>query len=244
MPPFNPTPERREHSRAPRLEQILRREEARLTVLAQPGHPLTPERLGSRVPGSRAILAEAAETGLEWPDRRTAVPVHIGARSREYFVHDSHKADSHFALEAMQGRNHGRGQRGFNNFSALLRSQPYKPHGREDFSKAMMADPAAALYGSKPYLLRAYLVAPEFMDSLRTTVKGLHGYSDWNETIIRGGMEPDEYPADAAVLRASRLAYGLLSNLMRTDDLRLQSEWLGFGSTQQLISDPEIELWT
>jgi hypothetical protein len=244
MPPFATTPERGSYGRRPSLERALAQNETRLSVLAQPGHPLTADRLRGRIPLAAEIVAEAETTGIDWPTRETAVPLHLEARSREFFVSNATKADAHFALEASHGRYAGRGIRGFNNFSAILRSQPYKPAGRQDFQRAMNADPSAALYGSKPYLLRAYLVAPEFMSALQAAVKNTGGSSEWNDAIVRGGLEPDEYPEDARLLRASRLAYGLLGNLMRTDDLRRQSEWLGFGSTQQLINNFETELWT
>ena len=244
MPPFSTTPERGERYRGPQLEQILSRQEAQLAYLAQPGHPLTSDRLRGRVHLAREIIAEAEETDIAWPTREMAVPSRIGAKNREYFIADAGKADTHFALEAIRGRHAKQGLRGFNNFSAILRSKPYKPAGRPDFQRAMAADPSQALYGSKPYLLRAYLMAPEFMSALQVAVAQSGGSSEWNDAIIRGGLEPDEHPQDAVLLRSSRLAYGLLTNLMRTDDLKRQSEWLGFGQTHLVIDNPETELWT
>lgn len=244
MPPFSATPERSDRYRGPSLEHILRRHEAVLTAMAQPNHPLTLERMRGRVPMAADIVTEATHTGIDWPTKDSAVPSRLNVKSREYFLADAERSDTHFTYEVVQGQRSRHSYHGFNNFPAILRSKPYKPQNRHDFQQAMSADPSGALYGSKPYLLRAYMVAPEFMGALQSSVKACGGSAEWGEAMIRGGLEPDEYPADAALLRSSRLAYGLLSNLMRSDDLQRQSQWLGFGTTQQAISDPHVELWT
>lgn len=214
-----------------------------LTWLATLGHPLTPERMTGHVPNAKNIVEHAVTNGIDWPTRGSTV-TRISPKMRDYFVPDAAMADSHFVYEAIQGRRGTNGARGFNNFSAILRSAPYKPEGREDLQRAMQRNPSEALYGSKPYLLRAYLLAPEFMSSLQQAVAACGGSSEWHDALMRGGLESDIYPQDAALTRGSRLAYGLLTNLMRADDLKRQSEWLGFGTSSQVITDPETELWT
>lgn len=244
MPSFPNSPERRSRSTSVSLEQIIYRDEPQLTRLATPGHPLTPERMSGRVPNAKNIVEYAVSSGIDWPNRGSTVPSRISPKMRGYFVPDAALADSHFVYEAIRGRRGAKGARGFNNFSAILRSAPYKPEGREDLQRAMQRNPSDALYGSKPYLLRAYLLAPEFMSSLQQAVAECGGSSEWHEALMRGGLESDIYPQDAALTRGSRLAYGLLTNLMRTDDLKRQSEWFGFDRSSPAITDPELELWT
>lgn len=244
MPPFAPTPERSEHYRGPKLEELLEQHESLLTHLAQPDHPLTLSRLRGHVAGAEAIVREAEAEGIAWPTGESAVPSRLASPHREYFVSDAERSDAHFAYGVIEGQRSREGYAGFNNFPALLRSKPYKPEGREDFRQVMALDPASALYGSKPYLLRAYMIAPEFMSALQESVKGCGGTSTWGEAMIRGGLEPDVYPEDAVLLRSSRLAYGLLANLIRTDDLQRQAQWLGFGKSHQVIDDTHHELWT
>ena len=244
MPPFSPTPEREERYDGPDLEQLLQQHEQLLTHLAQPDHPLTLSRLKGNVAFARTLVAEAEVEGIAWPTQDTAVPSRLESRHREYFVADAERSDAHFAYGVIEGQRARAGFEGFNNFPALLRSKPYKPEGVDDFRQVMALDPASALYGSKPYLLRAYMIAPEFMAALQESVEGRRGASKWSEAMIRGGLEPDIYPEDAVLLRSSRLAYGLLTNLIRTDDLQRQSEWIGFGKRQQVIDDTHHELWT
>lgn len=243
MPSFPHSPEHRGRHTGASLEQIINRDEHLLSQLATPGHPLTPERMSGRVPNAKGMVEYAVTNGIEWPTRGSTV-TRISPKMRDYFVPDAVQADSHFVYEAIQGRRGRQGMHGFNNFSAILRSAPYKPEGREDFQRIMHKNPSEALYGSKPYLLRAYLIAPEFMSSLQKAVKECGGTSEWHEALMRGGLEADLYPQDAALTRGSRLAYGLLANLMRTDDLQRQSEWLGFSGNAPLVTDPETELWT
>ena len=243
MPAFPNSPEHRSRRTGASLEKIIARDELLLTRLAAPGHPLTPERISGRVPNAKDIVEYADSSGIDWPTHDSTVS-RIRPKMRDYFVPDATLADSHFVYEAIRGRRGTPGARGFNNFSAILRSAPYKPEGREDFQRVMQKNPSEALYGSKPYLLRAYLLAPEFMSSLQKAVSECGGSSDWHEALMRGGLEADLYPQDAALTRGSRLAYGLLANLMRTDDIQRQSEWLGFSGNAPLITDPETELWT
>lgn len=244
MPAFPNSPERRGRVTGASLDRILARQEHLLTSLATPGHPLTPERLRGKVPGVKQLVDHATENDIDWPTHDFVVPPRIGSNFRQYFISDAAQADAHFVYEAIDGRR-GRGiHRGFNNYPAILRAVPYKPEGREDFQRVMSRNPSAALYGSKPYLLRAYMIAPEFMASLQQAVDKCGGSSEWNDALMRGGLEADIYPQDAALVRGSRLAYGLLTNLMRTDDLQRQSRWLGFGETKHVITDPEVELWT
>lgn len=238
------SPEHRSRPAGASLEQIIRRDERLLTRLAAPGHALTPERMSGQVPSAKRMVEYAVSRGIDWPTRDSAVPARISPRMHDYFIPDAAQADAHFVYEAIRGRRGTTGARGFNNFSAILRSAPYKPESREDFQRVMQRNPSEALYGSKPYLLRAYLVAPEFMSSLQQTVAECGGSSEWHDALMRGGLEADIYPKDAALTRGSRLAYGLLANLMRTDDLARQSQWLGFKSSAPAVSDPETELWT
>lgn len=244
MPAFPNSPERRNRRHGDSLERILERHEHQLANLVAPGHPLTPERMRGRVPEAAQLIAHATEAGIDWPTRESAVSPRLGSTIRQYFIPDAAQADAHFVYEANHGRRGIGKYRGFNNFPAILRAVPYKPTGREDFQAAMHRNPSGALYGSKPYLLRAYLLAPEFMGSLQQAVDTCGGSSEWNDALMRGGLEADLYPEDAALVRGSRLAYGLLANLIRADDLQRQTEWLGLEGKTPPITDPETELWT
>ena len=227
------------------LEEALARHEGLLTLLAEPGHALTEQRLLKRISASASILELARGDGLEWPTADTAVPTHLDARSRRYFDDDPFQADSHFALEVMAGQTYLEEGRGFNNFPVILWSEPFRPEGVADFMQRMAKNPAQATYESKPYLLRAHALMPEFMGALQRSVASYGTLAKWNNALERGGIEPEEYPADAVLLRSSRLAYGLLANLMRTDDLQRQAAWCGLDASRApLIEDPETELRT
>lgn len=230
---------------ASELEEVLARNECLLTSLAEPGHPLTEQRLVKRLPEAPALIEQAKQEGLDWPTAETSVPVLVGARSRRYFDTDPIHADSQFALEVMAGQTYEEEGRGFNNFPVILWSKPFRPEGVADFMQRMAVNPAQATYESKPYLLRAYELVPDFMGALQRSVASYGTLSKWNNALERGGIEPEDYPADAVLLRSSRLAYGLLMNLMRTDDLKRQADWCGLdGARAQLIENPETELRT
>jgi hypothetical protein len=221
----------------------LNQHEAMLTRLATPVHPITETYAASHLDNGGAIVAHAQACGIDWPTHDSVVPVRLGSSSRRFFLGDAHLSDTHFVDEARHGHNDRKLERGFNNFCAIIGAKPFKPESAAEIQQAARRI-GPAFFASKPYLLRAHLLAPEFMGGLQQAVEQCGGMSEWTEAIIQGGLAPDVFPQHAALLRSSRLAYGLLTNLMRTDDLQRQSEWLGFGPNAPLIDDAEKELWT
>lgn len=240
------TPEHGDIHHVPSLEIMLEREEHRLTLMAEPGRVLIPERLAEHVSSAEQIVARAESEGIAWPTLETAVPYPMDARSREFFLDDAEKSDKEFAYEALAGFTAGHGQRGFNNFPAIIGAKPYQPHMLSTVIKTMSMHSGLlhATYGSKPCLLRAYRVAPEFMASLQEAIVDTGGMTEWIEAMLQGSLEPEESPKEVALLRSSRLAYGLLMNLMREDDRQRQNDWLYGSRGDVVISDPETELWS
>ena len=231
------------------LERLLRRDEHELTLLAEPGRPLTRERLRD----INELLLEAADeaehAGIGWPDEASAVSIGDEGVIARLISTEQQQADWRFTAEIMAEESEMVDDTirrvGFNNFPALLRSRPVRPREGESIGDFMANNPSAALYGSKPYLWRAYMLKPDFMEALSTEVVRHGGPHGWNAALLRAAADPEHYPQDVALLRASRLAYVMIANLMRTDDLERQYDWLSSKSEHvPTITDPEVELWT
>lgn len=225
------------------LQRELSQHDTRLTQLSRAGETLTHDRLRHVSPDSLDVAREAVRQGIEWPDHASAVmPTKKDIFSPGLSPDD---ADKGFAEEILHGRRPGAQRRGYNNFPAIIGSPAYIPSEANPFMKKLSENPSAAIYGSKPYLVRAYLVAPEFMQALQQEVQTRGGSAGWGDALLRGAENPQAYPYDKALLRASRVAYGLLINLMRRDDCARQAEWLGLNSASASpIHDPHHELWT
>jgi hypothetical protein len=228
----------------PSLEVVLERDGELLEALAQPGRVLTKERLAAIEAAAGESLLPAVEeaeaAGLRWPDEATGMGVVSGGHIERHA--EDEDSDEEFARAVMAA-----GGRAFNNFSAHLQSLPVQPAEGQAPAELFAAHPSmmTVIYGSKPYLWRAHLLVPDFMTALQYEAAAAEqgGMATWQDRVIQGAVDPEQHPHDAALLRASRIAYVLLTNLMRTDDLKLQYEWLAMGEAPE-ITDPERELWT
>lgn len=233
-----------EATRPHNLEYVLERDGALLEELARPGAVLTRERLAEIESAMGVSLLDAVDqaeaSGIPWPDERTGMRVVAGGHVERHI--ENEQSDREFAQAVM-----AEGGRAFNNFSALLHAVPIRPEADESPSAFFAAHPSMldVTYGTKPYLWRSHAIAKDFMEALQheVAVVGEGGMSNWKDRIIQGMADPEGNPHDAAVLRASRIAYVLFINLMRSDDPELQYEWLGMGGAAE-ITDPEEELWT
>lgn len=239
-----PSPEQGENPPPASLEHILRRHEDELTLLAQPGHPLKRERLATIAPHLLKVVDEAEANGIGWPDEESIVPIKSGAHLAEYVDVNPEEADRLFMLEVLAGITDQSKQRGFNNFPVILAMLPQRPREGES-AESLRKNYSMRPYSTKPYLWRAHMLKPEFMEAVQKATAACNGPTGWGEAMVQGALEPEEYPYDAALLRASRLGYKLLANLIRSDDKKRQWEWLGLDpSTASEIDDPEAELWT
>lgn len=241
-------PNAREHigsREKPSLGELLSSHEEELTFFAEAGRQLTFDRLRLVAPEAAEGIEHSLPEDLEWPT--DASSVEPGEEVFDVFSNEIEpkKADNLFAEEVRLGLVRGTNQRGYNNFTAIIGSKPHLPTEAAWFMEAFHENPAAAIYGTKPYLVRAHLLLPEFMGALQQEVSALGGQAEWNEAILLGDENPYKYPKAARLLRASRLSYGVLVNLMRRDDAVRHAKWLGLdGSSMRDIEDPRIELWT
>lgn len=198
----------------------------RLEELAQPGRPLTRERLIQVDPTLLAVADRVDAEGIGWP-------------TEDAVFHDVLPEDfDDFAF----GRRLAEGGRAYNNFPALLSAIPSVPSEGEDIVSFMQRTKWYQ-YATKPYLVRAHMVEPEFMGALQRRMTEVGSAKDWQENLFRAVTEEHPDPEDQILLRASRLAYQLLINLMRADDLHVQAELLSM-HTKQDITDAITELWT
>jgi hypothetical protein len=234
------SPERGETPPPSSLEYVLRRHEDELTLLAEPGKPLTRERLSAIAPHLLEVVDTAEAEGIRWPDDETAVHIQSGAHLATYVDVGSEEADQLFMFEVLAGLRDKK-KRGFNNLPVILSMLPRRPSEDENRTDYLRKKDS---YSIKPYLWRAHMLNPEFMEALQEAVAAKGGTASWSEAMFQGAVEAEDYPHDAALLRASRLGYKLLANLMRSDDRQRQDEWLGhYPVTKAVISDPEQELW-
>lgn len=237
--------EKGETPRSSSLERALAQHEHEITLLAEPGKPLTPDRIALVAPRLLEVIDEAETENVGWPDETSMVPVRPDTHLASYIAASPVEADALFVSEVMAGEEITNGPRGYNNFPAILRSLPSRPAPGESMADFMGNNPSAALYGSKPYLWRAYMLNYDFMSALQEAVLHSGGSAGWGASVVRGSEHPEAFPHDAALLRASRLGYKLLANLMRDDDSQRQYEWLGIDdAAARPITDPEVELWT
>lgn len=230
------------------LEELLRANGPRYEAAAKPETPLTYSRLQELGYADIDVVREAIETNVNWPDELSTPPIPEDARLKDYRSVLPDRADELFAQEIVAEKNPlSTRLHGYNNFPALLRARPDRPQSGMSFMDLYHKSPTNAVYGTKPYLWRAYMLEPELMNALREQIIDTDriGMTDWRESLMRGASHPESYPEDSALLRASRLGYHMLINLMHIDDLGLQNEWVGKSfESAKLIVDPEKELWT
>ena len=253
------------------LAELLRHESL-LDRFAEAGKPLTLGRLGEIAPDKLALAEEAVVEGVGWPDDESSLALRpkfaemfdgslSASHADEMFGHEVfiqrmliHMNDEQKKnwLDGQILRAHHDGidltddqksellyQRGFNNFSLTLCSPPRVPDASADLFDN------AVIHGSKPYLVRANKLMPEFINALQTEVEHVGGHAELSDALLRGYEFPEENPRDALLLRAARLTYGLLVNVMRSDDNARQAEWLGLEhKARPKINDSHTELWT
>jgi len=225
------------------LERVLQRHEADLVEFAKPGQPLTLERLRVYLPEAEQLVRSAEEVGIAWPDIETSVQRTV---KRTYFLRDPEKADLNFAQEIYHRVVTGEKNRGFNNFPALLAQTPFRPDLEQGPAFWQGRELNGMGYAIKPYLHRAYVIQPEFMLALQKSVReSEYLLEGWQNAVYEGAMDPGGDPRKAALARGSRLAYGMLANLMRKDDLQRASQWQGGdGDTVRgTITNPTAELY-
>lgn len=200
-----------------------------ISRLTQADQPLTRERLDEVLSDGDEIIETAEANGLKWPDDATAVV--SGDPTDPYYDDEQTFGERTIINTAV-----------YNNFPIILASEPDLPRNGEDMM-AFMRRARFYAYASKPYLHRAHLVAPEFMGALQRVVQASYGMDDWRKSLSRAVSEELPDPKDTLLLHASKAAYELCINVMRTDDLQIQYELLGL-TTTDVIEDPALELRT
>lgn len=199
----------------------------RLNDLAEPGRPLTKERLRTIDPAFLAVAESMEAKGLGWPDDET---IFHDVLPEDY---DDHA----FGRRLLEG-----GSRAYNNFPAILSTAPALPaEGEEGID--FMSRTRLFQYATKPYLIRAHELMPDFMGTLQRIMQQKYPMAEWTDSLQRAALDEHPDPEDVLLLRASRLAYQLLINLMRKDDLQTQARIMTM-SLHHEITDPHVELWT
>lgn len=132
---------------------------------------------------------------------------------------------------------------GFNNLWAILNTRPYA------FNHEIPKTGREVAYAPLPALIRVWTAFPEFMDALQ---RELHDIGAIYE--MEGALTEQIEAEEPHMLRASRLAYGLLTRLVCKHDHELQARLQDHmfsavpdeGPRRRFapISDPSIELWT
>ncbi len=199
---------------------------SRLEDLAMPGRPLTVDRLQHIDPMFAEIAESMNQTDVGWPDDET---VFHDVLPEDY-------DDQAFGRALVQNR------ACYNNFPAILAAEPSLPKDDEDMMTYMLRT-KLYMYASKPYLVRAHALQPEFMGAFQRTMAERSSMNAWVNSLYMAVTEEHPDPEDQVLLRASRLAYQLLINLMRKDDLQIQAK-LMTTSMQREITDPVVELRT
>lgn len=188
------------------------------------------------------LVVDAAESrGIGWPTLETGFREY--AAGQRYFGPNQELNDQNFAREAYEGLDKG-GYRGFNSFPVSLGARSYGGNGQsiEDFMSAEEAGMRDLSYGTRPSYIRAHLLAPDFMEALRTEMLRA-GDNGWRAAVKRSMVE-QATPEDKHLVRSVRFAYGLMINLMDQTDRRRQAEWNGSEGSAELIANPHEELWT
>jgi hypothetical protein len=197
-----------------------------LYEMAQPGRPLTRDRLMQLDPQLIEVADRMETEGIGWPDDETV-------------FHDVLPEDfDDFAF----GRRLVERGRAYNNFPAILRAEPSTPNENENMVEFMNRTKFFQ-YASKPYLVRAHAIQPEFMGALQSLMDHQGSADDWAASLYDAVTHEYPDPDDRILLRASRIAYQLLINLMRSDDLQTQGRLLTMTARHE-ITDPIVELWT
>ena len=202
----------------------------RIAQFCAPNEPLTMQRLAeidASLPNAETIAAVARD--FAWPDNDTKVAV-LG--DDEPYYDDPQSFGERLA--------HDRAT--YNNFPVILRAKPNQPNDGESLFDFMNRDPLYA-YSSKPYLHRAHAVAPEIMASLQVIIQDGRAMHEWVNCLYQAVVEAQPDPKDEVLLQASKAAYNLCINAMRTDDLQIQYQKLGLSSDSP-ITDPTTELRT
>ncbi|MDQ5932672.1 MAG: hypothetical protein QG649_757 [Patescibacteria group bacterium] len=199
----------------------------RLNDFATPGRALTRHRLMQIDPELCEIADQMEEQGIGWPDDESAVGHDVIPEDFDDYT---------FGSKLVYG-----GQ-AYNNFPAILSVKPNRPSEGENLVNFMTR---VQLFqdATKPYLARAHALAPVFMDALQRRMSELPERSLWEKSLFRVVSEEHADSEDRILLRGSRLAYQLLINLMRADDLATQATIVGT-TTGKSITDPVEELWT
>lgn len=242
------------------LADALKTDAYRLKLLTASTSPLTIEKL-ARLDPAAADRAELLDmSGIGWPDAETAAlrpefastftPLLDGDADLAFIVpilraeQESAKEDQSDKHKPAQDDDQGWAQ-GYNNFPILLKAKQWQASPAVLRERMAAGDMLGLTYGTKPYLERAYAVAPEFMQALQRSIEAVGGMDAWKHAVATGYVEYDEASDNANLLTASRIAFVLLARLMRSDDLQIQKRLLGFPDpTAPLIKNPANELAT
>jgi hypothetical protein len=197
-----------------------------LEQLATPGRPLTIDRLQHIDPDLAEIAEDMSQTDISWPDDESVF----------HDVLPEDFDDKAFGSHLVRDHAH------YNNFPAILAAEPSRPEEGEDMITYMFRT-RLFMYATKPYVARAHALQPEFMGAFRRMMAEKSSMKEWSNSIYMATTEAYPDPEDQILLRASRLAYQLMINLMRKDDLQIQANILTT-SLHNEITDPVVELRT
>ena len=231
------------------LEAILLRDREQLETFARPGVPLTYERMlqdsfeFSPALDATSLSEQAHDLGVYWPGESTAVHTVEGL----VYAFAGKHADMMFAHEASKNLSKDKGARidTFNNFPFLLSADVDLEETLENGvlqSGQQMADFDAGtnkMYGRAPYLVRAHILASDFMQALKLEVEDCRGIEAWTQRVAEGIVNESCYKP---LLTGSRIAYVMMANLMRVDDLQIRQRRYGRPVDAGYITDPVAEL--
>lgn len=173
-----------------------------------------------------------------WPTKKTWA----GEPSVQFQHGES--GDVGFFMKALEKSQAGNGEyKGLNNFWAIISTKPYA------FDGTLPRSVNDRAYAPLPALIRAWTAFPDFMSALKQELSQV-GASYQMADALTAQIEAEE----VELLRASRLAYGLMTRLVARNDRELQAKLQDtmFPETAEPsvkrhfmpITDPSVELWT
>lgn len=192
---------------------------------------------GVTLPWADLTVGEVVDI-VGWPSRHTWA----GEPSVKFNTGES--GDISFFTKTLEEQN-GENQHlyGLNNFWAMLHTKPYAFDGEMPKSVSQLT------YSPLPALIRAWTIFPDFMSALREELNEIGVLYKMGE-VFTERIEAEELE----LLRASRLAYGLMTRLVCRSDRDLQArlqdsmfpdkDELTPRRNQKPIIDPSVELWT
>lgn len=215
------------------LEFILTRDREKLESAARRNTALTLEALTEIDPNLVGPAQEIATSGLLWPD--TDDPLVVPESSHLLKV-QGEEADTNFIWPLVVAG------AGLANFYNLIAAEPHTPTAMSHEQLLDSFDNHDIFYETKPCLVRAHAIFPEFMDALRGVALQAGTNERFYQRLIDGYIDPEPGVEQSSTLISARIAYSIMGRLMRPDDRYIQKTLLGDAEPSTTIVDPAHEL--